>query len=303
MKPYTDATEMCRVFVALPVNIVCNQLSPQLSSLLHTRMADYNEHISLVLSSCDPLRILCNNHSSIVEEKSNSMLPINWIMSDLKFTAELLNEMNGSLQHPSDVIKWLLVDDEQSTTTSNRRSRYYYSILPTIQHTVTDAHHLVSTILTIIPAPLTNETEDYNQSVMKRHVIHNCFTQFNWLLQDVRSSLTQLSTLLTGRYDTINDEQLQLLQCLLANRVPACWQCPLSIPAAIIDLTSYLEILQRMAMLMREHLLALTHCDSIDITYFPNINGLLQEFKLRYCNNYNLQVEDTMLSCEVSHHY
>lgn len=41
-------------------------------------------------------------------------------MSDLKFTAELLNEMNGSLQHPSDVIKWLLVDDEQSTTTSNR---------------------------------------------------------------------------------------------------------------------------------------------------------------------------------------
>ena len=58
-----------------------------------------------------------------------------------------------------------------------RRSRYYYSILPTIKHTVIDAHHVVSTILTVIPAPLTNETADYNKSVMKRHVPYSLYTQ------------------------------------------------------------------------------------------------------------------------------
>lgn len=73
-----DPTGMCRVFITLPIDVVSNELSPQLSSLLHTRMADYDEHISLVLSSCDPLKRLCSDHSSIVKEKSNSMLPVNW---------------------------------------------------------------------------------------------------------------------------------------------------------------------------------------------------------------------------------
>ena len=73
-----DRTGMCRVFVVLPVNVVCNDLSPQLSSLLQTRMADYNEEISVVISSCDPLKTLCNNHPSIVQEKSASSLPLNW---------------------------------------------------------------------------------------------------------------------------------------------------------------------------------------------------------------------------------
>ena len=72
-----------RVFVILPVHVVSNNLSPQLSTLLQTRMADYNVDISVVISSCDPLKtscdpLKCNDHSSIVQEKCNSLLPLNW---------------------------------------------------------------------------------------------------------------------------------------------------------------------------------------------------------------------------------
>lgn len=136
-------------------------------------------------------------------------------------------------------------------------------------------------------------------------MIHSCCTQFNQLLQDVRSSLLQLSTLLTGCYDRIDDDQLQLLHCLLANRVPTYWHCPLGLPATVVDLTYYLEVLQRMAALMGEYLFQqpLAQRDHIDITYIPNIDGLLQEFKLCYCTDNNLQVEEISLLCEVSDHY
>ena len=150
---------------------------------------------------------------------------------------------------------------------------------------------------------MATEIESCNKSVIKRHLMNSCFVQFNQLLQDIRSSLTQLSALLTGCYDTIDDKLLQLLQCLLANKVPTSWDCPLSLPPATIDLTCYLEILQRMASLLTEQLLQQqqqSHCDTIDITYIPNINGLLQEFKLYYCNTNNVQGDEVSLSCEVS---
>lgn len=183
-----------------------------------------------------------------------------------------------------------------------RSSRYYYTILPTINLTVTDAHHLVSAILTVIPNPLTAEIQDYNKSVIKRHLMHTCFIQFNQLLQDVRSSLVQLSALLAGYYDTINDQQLQLLHCLLANRVPSYWDSPLHLPGDIFNLTCYIEILQKMSTLLRQHLLQNQQQPvAYDITYIPNINGLLQEFKLCYCNRNNLQAEETSLSCQVSY--
>ena len=70
-------SEMTRVFVTLPADVVSTQLSPQLQSLLHTRMADYNECTTL-LSSCDALNTLYRDHSNIVEEKCNSTIPVNW---------------------------------------------------------------------------------------------------------------------------------------------------------------------------------------------------------------------------------
>ena len=67
--------ETCKVFVALPVHVVCNDLSPQLSSLLHTRMADYDGDISTAISSSDPLKRLYND---TVQEQFNNSLPLNW---------------------------------------------------------------------------------------------------------------------------------------------------------------------------------------------------------------------------------
>ena len=176
-------------------------------------------------------------------------------------------------------------------------SKYYYTILPTINHNVTDTLHLITTILTVTPLPLT--TCNYNnKSVIKDHVIHNCLIQLNQLLQDVRSSLVKLSTSLTGCHDTIDDEQLQLLQFLLANRVPTCWHWPLNLPVSLTDLTDYLQIIQRMAMLMTKCLLQhpVMQCD---ITYLPSIAALLQQFKLHYCSANNVQAEQGSLICEV----
>ena len=159
-------------------------------------------------------------------------------------------------------------------------------------------------MLTIIPVPLANELEDYNnESVIKRHLLNSCLMQFNQLLQGIRTSLTQLSDLLSGYYDTIDDKLFQLLQCLLANKVPTGWDCPLSLPTAAINLTSYLQILQRMESLLTQQLLQEPYCDNIDITYIPNISGLLQEFMLYYCNTNNLPADKISLSCEVSHCY
>ena len=157
-------------------------------------------------------------------------------------------------------------------------------------------------MLTVIPVPLTTtEIEGSNKSVIKCHLMNSCFVQFNQLLRNIRSSLTQLSTLLTGYSDTIEDKQLQLLQCLLSNKVPICWDYPLNLPAATIDLTCYIEILQRMASLLAEQLLQQQQQSCcIDITYVPNITGLLQEFKLYYCNTNNVQADEISLSCEVS---
>ena len=130
--------------------------------------------------------------------------------------------------------------------------------------------------------------------------MNSCLVQFNQLLQDIRSSLTQLSTLLTGYSDTVEEQQLQLLQCLLSDKVPIGWDCPLNLPATTIDLTCYIEILQKMASLLTEQLLQQQqHSYCIDITYVPNITGLLQEFKLYYCNTNNVQADEISLSCEV----
>lgn len=157
-------------------------------------------------------------------------------------------------------------------------------------------------MLTVIPVlPLTTEIENYSKSVIKRHLMNNCL-QFNQLLLDIRSSLCQLSTLLTGYYNTINNEQLQLLDCLLTNTVPNCWHCPLKLPANVVDLTGYLEILQRVAECMTEYLqLPLTHHNQINITFIPNIAGLLEEFKLYYCKSHNQHAEDIFLSCQVNY--
>lgn len=180
--------------------------------------------------------------------------------------------------------------------------RYYYTILPTVNHTITDAYHLVSTILSIIPVPLTTDIQDYNKSVIKRHLIRNCIEQLNQLLQEIRSSLTELSTLLTGCYDTIDDKQLQLLHCLLASRVPTCWHCPLKLPTTVIvDLTDYLDMLQRMSTAMREYLQPMID-NVINITFIPNINALLQEFKSCYCHANNLQADDVYLLCQVTYY-
>jgi len=180
-------------------------------------------------------------------------------------------------------------------------NRYYHAILPTISHTVTDAYHLVTTILTVIPVPLTTEIENYNRSVIKRHLMNNCSQQFNQLLLDIQTSLCQLSTLLNGYYDTIDNEQLQLLDCLLTNRIPTCWYCPLKLPANV-DLTGYLEILRRVAECMTEYLLQpSTHHNRIDITFIPNIAGLLEEYKLYYCKSNNVHAEDISLLCQVSY--
>lgn len=144
---------------------------------------------------------------------------------------------------------------------------------------------------------------NYNsKSVIKDHVIHNCLMQLNQLLQDMRSSLVKLFTSLTGCHDTIDDEQLQLLQFLLANRVPTSWQCPLNIPASLIDLTHYLEIIQRMTALMRECLQQQPALIQCDVTYLPNIAGLLQQFILHYCNANNLLADHASLSCEVRYY-
>ena len=296
-------------------------------------MADYNGEISTVISSSDPLKRLYNDYSSIVQEKFNNSLPLNWLvhhtiihiimmvgfrlMCDLKFTSQLLEEMSSS-HYQSNMIKWLLQDDNEQPDASNTRcyypvyihkchycyrsSRYYYTILPTVSHTVSDLHQLVSTMLTIIPACLAIELEDYNNgSVIKRHLMNSCLMQFNQLLRDIRTSLTQLSDLLSGYYDTIDDKLFQLLQCLLANKVPTCWDCPLSLPTAAINLTSYLQILQRMGSLLTQQLLQEPCSDNIDVTYIPNISGLLQELKLYYCNINNVQADKISLSCEVSH--
>lgn len=129
--------------------------------------------------------------------------------------------------------------------------------------------------------------------------MHGCLEQLNQLLHVIRSSLVQLSSLLTGHYDVISDKHTQLLHSLLANRVPYCWQyCPLQLPATI-ELTCYLDILQRMVTCMTQYFQQPTG-QIIDITYVPNINGLLQEFMLFYCITNNVQVEDVYLSCQVS---
>lgn len=78
MKKCNGHTGVAQMFVALPVD-TCHQLSPQLSSLLQTRMANHDEDISVVASSCTSLKPLCNgDYYSIIQEKSKSMLPINW---------------------------------------------------------------------------------------------------------------------------------------------------------------------------------------------------------------------------------
>ena len=67
-----------RLFVVLPLDMF-HHMSVHLSSLLQTRMADYEDDISTVLSTCHPLKSLCDDHSSIVQEKSSSSrLPLNW---------------------------------------------------------------------------------------------------------------------------------------------------------------------------------------------------------------------------------
>lgn len=168
--------------------------------------------------------------------------------------------------------------------------------MPSINHNITDVHRLVSTILTVIPIPLT--TGDYNnESFITHHVLHNCLVQFNHSLQQIQLSLVQLSTLLTGRHDTINDDQLDLLQCLLTNRAPNCWHSPLNLPTSLIDLTDYLQIIQRMAGFMRECLYQQPAV--LNITYVPNIAGLLQQFKLHYCTANDLLTEEGSLLCEV----
>ena len=71
-----ENTGMSRLFVTLPTHL-CSDLSPQISLSLQTRMANYEEDISVLLSSHQSLKTLCDDYSSIVE-KSRSTVPVNW---------------------------------------------------------------------------------------------------------------------------------------------------------------------------------------------------------------------------------
>ena len=85
------------MFVPLPVHVVCNHLSPQLSSLLHTRMADYSEDVTRVISSCDPLKTLHTDHSCIIQENCNSSLPLNWSVNVTIVTCVIMRRVGSSV--------------------------------------------------------------------------------------------------------------------------------------------------------------------------------------------------------------
>ena len=173
----------------------------------------------------------------------------------------------------------------------------YYPILTDglTKPSLSEVQSLVSNLLDVLPKPLTIQYS--NNDIISQYLAHD-LVQFNQLLHYNHCSLKRLATLLNGDRDGIDEEQLQLLHDIVTNKVPSCWPNPLNSLPVTMDLTTYVDLVERKALFHQQW----PSTNTIDLALFSQIPTLLDSLKVQYCCDNGLQAEEAYLSCQVSYH-
>jgi len=182
-----------------------------------------------------------------------------------------------------------------SSTTLHYSQHYPILTAGLTEPSLSEVQSLVSNLLAAIPAPITIQ---YSNDIISQYFAQD-LVHFNQLLQHNHRSLNRLATLLSGDCNVIDKDQLRALHNIVSNKVPTCWPNPLNNLPVVMDLTGYVDLVQRKALFHQQW--PSTNTCSIDLTLFSQIPALLDTVKIQYCCDNGLQAEETCLSCQVSY--